>query len=83
MDKQRAADRMSTTADTGNIRCPFFYAHGGRDLECEQIIWTAKVDIHRFPTYFDRKAHERIYCEMNYKYCEYYLALMEYKYKDD
>ena len=28
-------DRISTTANTGDIACPFFIAHGKKDIGCE------------------------------------------------
>lgn len=80
MSEQR--DRISTTSNTGNICCPFFIAHGKKDIVCEGLIdgtrtWTAFEDAEK------KTFHQVNYCECGYKRCEIYCSIRHWKWPED
>lgn len=75
-------DRISTTADTGDIRCPFFIGHGKRDIVCEGMIDGARM-ITSFSDAEGKAWHQRNYCEQQYCRCEMYCSIKHWKWPDD
>lgn len=73
----------STSAGTGDICCPFFRAHGDRDIICEEIVACAKCTVTRFKSLEDKKFHQQTYCEEHFKRCEIYLSIMHWRWTDD
>ena len=74
--------RVSSTAGTGYIRCPFFVAHGGREIMCEGIIDGARNSL-KFETLAMKENQQHCYCECNYKRCEMYLAIQHFRWSED
>lgn len=74
--------RVSSTAGTGDIRCPFFVAHGGREIMCEGIIPGARNSL-KFETLALKENQQHCYCECNYSRCEMYLAIMHFKWPEE
>ena len=74
--------RMSTTSDTGNICCPFFVAHSGKEIMCEGLI-----DGTRICTCFDDKEnktwHQENYCERCFKRCEVYCSIQHWQWPEE
>lgn len=75
-------NRISTTADTGNICCPFFIAHGKKEIVCEGLIDGTKTWI-RFHDAEDKSWHQATYCEGRYKSCEVCLSIRHWKWAED
>jgi len=75
-------DRISSTADTGNICCPFFIAHGKREIMCEGMIDGCRM-ISSFDDPEGKTFHQKNYCEMNYKRCEMYCSIQHWKWSED
>lgn len=74
--------RVSSTAGTREIRCPFFIAHGGREIVCEGIIPDARNSL-RFETIALKENQQHCYCEKNYERCEMYLSIMHFKWPEE
>ena len=74
--------RVSTTQNTGNICCPFFIAHGKREIVCEGLIdgsknWT------RFDEAEEKTWHQCTYCEGRYTCCEVYRSIMHWRWSEE
>lgn len=74
--------RISSTSGTGYIRCPYFVAHGGREIVCEGIIDGARNSL-KFETLEMKDNQQHCYCENNFKRCEMYLAITHFKWQED
>ena len=75
-------NRISSTADTGNICCPFFEAHGKQEIVCEGMI-DGTQNMTRFRTEGEKTFHQENYCEGNYKRCEVYNSIMHWKWPEE
>ena len=75
-------ERISSTADTGDIKCPFFVAHGKKDIMCEGMIDGCRM-ISSFTDAEDKKFHQENYCENNFRRCEMYCSIMHWKWTED
>ena len=73
--------RPSSTAGTGDIRCPFFVAHNEQEIVCEGIIDGCRSCL-RFRETAGKKFHQETYCEKEYKRCEMFLSIMHWKWDD-
>lgn len=74
--------RPSSTAGTGDIRCPFFVAHGMQDIVCEGMIDGCRNCL-KFEDARKKKFHQETYCENGYKRCEMYLSIQHWKYWEE
>ena len=74
--------RPSSTAGTGDIRCPFFVAHNEYEIVCEGMIDGCRSCM-RFRETAGKKFHQETYCEQKYKRCEMYLSIMHWKWTDE
>ena len=72
----------STTSGTRDVLCPFFLAHGVREIHCEAYEDRCRC-VMRYRVPANKDEHMRIYCCGNYKYCEHYLGLMRHKYDEE
>ena len=75
-------DRISTTANTGDIACPFFIAHGKKDIVCEGIIDGTRMCC-AFADPEGKTWHQKNYCEKHYKRCEMYCSIQHWKWPED
>ena len=75
-------NRISTTANTGNICCPFFVAHGKREIVCEGLMDGCKTWI-RFDEAEEKTWHQVTYCEHGFKKCEMYCSIRHWKWPED
>lgn len=75
-------DRISSTANTGNIQCPFFVAHGRKEIQCEGMIDGTRMDV-MFPDAEQKAFHQVNYCENSFKRCEMYCSIRHWKWPDD
>lgn len=66
-----------------DVLCPFYIRDGKFDIICEGCLGdknrTAKFV---FNTTADKNFHKQNWCNKNYKFCEYYRALIEGKYQE-
>ena len=72
----------SSTAGTGEIKCPFFVAHNATEVHCEGIMDDSKL-ILRYCRAGDKDKQCQIFCSEMYTYCEIYRMLMREKYTED
>lgn len=83
MSDTRKRSRLSTTAGTGGIWCPFFRAHNSTIIACEGPTDDCVLQL-RYRSAEAKKQQQTIFCEGNHRNCEIYRMLMEYKYpKED
>lgn len=73
----------SATAGTRNIKCPFFVAHGGREIVCEAIIPGAKCAVTRFVSEKAKSFHQNTYCEKCFNRCENYISIIHWRWPED
>lgn len=81
--KKPGKGKLSGTAGTGDILCPFFCAHGKKQLKCKDIYPNTTSIVSNFTSEKERMIHEDIYCEANYKQCWLYKWAMEMIWDDD
>ena len=74
--------RPSSTAGTGDIRCPFFVAHSDREIVCEGLIDRCRSCM-RFRDPNDKSFQQETFCEKEYKRCEMYQSIMHWKWDED
>ena len=74
--------RTSSTAGTGDIRCPFFVAHNDYQIVCEGLIDSCR-SVMRFRNTAGKKFHQETYCEKEYERCEMYLSIMHWRWTDE
>ena len=74
--------KVSSTTGTGDIRCPFFVAHGSREIVCEGMIDGCRNSL-KFENAELKEFHQNNYCECNYKRCELYLSIMHFKWQEE
>ena len=75
-------NRISTTANTGNIGCPFFIAHGRKDIRCEGLLPGSRICT-EFEEEDEKAWHQLNYCEKCYKRCEIYCSIQHWKWEDE
>lgn len=75
-------DFFSTTQGTEGILCPFFLAHGVREIHCEAYEEQCR-SIMRYRCAENKRAHMHTYCQDRYNYCEHYRGLMREKYDEE
>ena len=75
-------DRISSTADTGNISCPFFIAHGKKEIMCEGLIDGCR-NVSSFDDPEAKTFHQKNYCEGCYRRCEIYCSIQHWKWPED
>lgn len=73
--------RPSSTAGTGDIRCPFFVAHNEQEIVCEGMIDGCRSCL-RFRETAGKKFHQETYCEKEYKRCEMFLSIQHWRWDD-
>ena len=73
--------RPSSTAGTGDIRCPFFVAHSEQEIVCEGMIEGCRSCL-RFRETAGKKFHQDTYCEKEYKRCEMFLSIQHWRWDD-
>ncbi len=74
--------RPSSTTGTGDIRCPFFVAHGAQEIICEGIIDGCRNCL-KFEDRDKKEFHQHNYCEGQYKRCEMHLSIQHWKYWEE
>lgn len=72
----------STTASTGNTTCPFFLAHGLKEIHCEGYV-DEQRNILRFTRADDKLWWKQHYCDGGHRRCEHYRSLMIQKYDEN
>ena len=75
-------DRISTTANTGDIACPFFIAHGKKDIVCEGLIDGTRMCC-AFADPEEKTWHQKNYCEKHYKRCEMFCSIRHWKWPEE
>ena len=75
-------NRISSTANTGNICCPFFVAHGKKEIVCEGMIEGCKI-CNVFEDAEEKSWHQANYCEKGYKKCEMYCSIQHWRWDDE
>ena len=75
-------DRMSLTAGTGDIQCPFFNAHNRTAIRCKDIIPGTEHITTTFESQEEKKFHQETYCESHYKKCWLYTWAMQMQWDD-
>ncbi len=70
-------DKMSMTAGTGDIACPFFNAHNRDRIRCMDIFPGTQYITTQFDGKEEKRFHQETYCEGNYKMCWLYRAAMK------
>ena len=74
--------RPSSTAGTGDIRCPFFVAHDDREIVCEGLIDGCRSCM-RFRESAGKKFHQGNYCEGDFRRCEMYISIRHWKWPEE
>ena len=74
--------RPSSTAGTGDIKCPFFVAHNDSEIVCEGMIDGCRSCM-RFRETTRKKFHQETYCEKEYTRCEMYCSILHWKWPED
>ena len=74
--------KLSSTSQTSYVLCPFFIAHGKREIVCEGLI-DACTCVRKFRNCEDKEFQKKTYCEQEYQRCEHYLSVMHWKWSDD
>ena len=74
--------RPSSTTGTGEIRCPYFVAHGNMEIICEGIVDGTRT-VTKFPGPEERKFHQNVFCEKCYKKCEIAAAVEHFRWAED
>ena len=74
--------RPSSTAGTGDIKCPYFVAHSDTEIVCEGLIDRCRAAM-RFRDPDDKKFHKETFCENQYKRCEMYISTDHWKYWEE
>lgn len=69
-------EKLSKTAGTGDIRCPFFSAHGKTDIRCKDIYPEAQSVLTHFQSREAKRFHCDTYCKEHYKNCWLYRIAM-------
>lgn len=73
---------VSSTSQTSYVQCPFFIAHGKREIVCEGLI-DGCTCCRRFDRAEDKQFQKQTYCEKEYQRCEHYLSVMHWKWADE
>ena len=74
--------RVSTTSNTGDIGCPFFVAHGKKEIVCEGMIDGTKTWV-QFNDAEKKSWHQATYCEGRYQSCEICCSIRHWKWTDE
>lgn len=74
-------NKLSSTARTSYITCPYFVAHGKTEIMCEGIIDGCRSSL-KFEKAEGKEFHLRTYCECQYKRCEQYLSITHFKWPE-
>lgn len=69
MSELSKGERVSSTKGTDFILCPWFRAHGQREVQCAGPVDGSHL-IFRFSHAEELKQHERIFCKARYLNCE-------------
>lgn len=77
-----AEKRISTTSGTGAIGCPYFVAHGNRDIMCEGIIEGSRT-VTKFRSAEEKTFHQETFCEKCWKKCEIYASVKHFRWDDE
>lgn len=75
-------NRISTTANTGDICCPFFIAHGRKEIVCEGLIDGTRMCC-AFEDAEEKTWHQKNYCEKSYKRCEMFCSIRHWKWPEE
>lgn len=75
------SEKLSSTSQTSYVQCPFFIAHGKREIVCEGLIDECTC-IRRFRRSEDKEFQKKTYCEREYARCEHYLSVMHWKWEE-
>ena len=75
-------DWLSSTQGTALLRCPFFMAHGEQEIKCEGVIDGTSIKT-TFCSRDEKRWHQEIYCEKEYKRCEMYCSIMHWKWPEE
>ena len=79
---ERPEGKLSCTAGTGDIRCPFFVMHGKREIRCEGIIAGTRSSV-VFQGEEDKEFHQKTYCENQYCRCEQYCSIRHWQWPEE
>jgi hypothetical protein len=74
--------RPSSTAGSGDIRCPFFVAHSDREIVCEGMLDGCRSCL-RFMNPKDKRFHQETYCEQGFRRCEMYISIRHWKWPEE
>lgn len=74
--------RISATAGTGNIVCPYFVAHGNTEIVCEGLIDDCR-SVMKFKSAEQKTFHQTTYCEGQYRRCEMCCSIAHWKWDDE
>lgn len=75
-------NRISSTAGTGNIQCPFFVAHGKTEILCEGIVEGTKICT-KFPDPERKAFHQMTYCEKEFRRCELCCSIRHWQWPEE
>lgn len=78
-----AKEKLSKTAGSGDIRCPFFSAHGKTTIRCKDIYPETQSVTTVFRNKESKKFHTETYCEGHYQKCWLYCCAMELMWSDE
>ena len=82
MNKKQQTRRPSSTAGCDKICCPYFKAHGEREIVCDGLIDGTKTSI-GFKAERERAMHEGIYCENHWGKCEIAISIRHWRWTDE
>ena len=74
--------RPSSTAGTGDIRCPYFIAHSEIEVICEGFFDGCRSSM-RFREPKDKTFHQVTFCEKEYNRCEMCMSIEHWKYWEE
>lgn len=74
--------RPSSTAGTGDIRCPYFVAHSGSEIVCEGLIDGCRSCM-RFKKPTTKLFHQKTFCEKEYSRCEMFCSIQHWKWPEE
>ena len=80
--KKKTERRTSSTVGCDKICCPYFIAHGEREIVCEGMIEGTKGST-IFRAGRDKAMHEQIYCEDHWGKCEIALSVKHWRWEDE
>ncbi len=76
------SERMSSTAGTSDIVCPFFFAHCKTAIRCADIYPGSRYITTEYASEAEKNFQEDVYCKSEYKKCWLYDMAMKLQWEE-